>query len=580
VAVAKADYLLGGHRPDKGVGESILSPLITVLLEGRDVNFGSPPAYQVALENCMVILFGEVDFIVDYQRLRLYPARREDVMDILLDWCAADDLSDAVDTLTQLEGRYIVLVEDSGQTTLLYTGNDASCPFYYGHQDANTFVSTDWMEVLRWLGKVELSAKALGSFVSRERIESPRTLFRGLYRLKPYALYQMNPGKPELLKHAFPGLHTVKLDGPRDYSIADYVQAVGAYAEHFDSFSLAFSGGTDSRLLAYAYQDRLTELLTILFEPPFASHARFQAGKASERLARAQNIDYTPVFIDWTDMAAIAPAMEHFAVHNPASTYLNAHYYLMMEQADKRSNVILSGQNGDNLWDWGMHQIYFMGKQIRSTSSHSLRGEIARMVKRVKPRSLASYWANRYAMRWAMVNSFHKPRFRWLMERYRPYGPQFEELWRYPYKAFALSRYVDFGPTAETNVWSRAGDYAGRRVILPYASPLAMHVSSQIPRRGFFDLKAPLRGIYGEFDVGHASKGPQYPADQRQQPYFADIFQRPEVMEWNQQFVDAHSTERIDLSELSHHPERAGMYELHLNHLFRFIEQQMAVSER
>jgi len=556
-----------------------LIPATTISLHGRVLDSSTPPAYQVTSGPRVISLFGEVEFIVDYYNLRLYPAQRDDVENILLQWASEDDLAANPHQLTELEGRYVIVVEENGEATYLYTCNDCNFLLYSASREEDSFLSTDWVKVLQWLGQVTVSEVDLGLFMSREWTEISHTLFEGMYVLRPYALYRVLPGKLSLLKHAFPGLHTVEQNGIQQYEISDYVQALGAYNEHFDSFALAFSGGTDSRVLACAYQEKLGQLLTIMYQPPFMSYLRYQSGQASQKLAQAQGIKYTPLIVDWNDSEALTPYMEHFAIANPFSTHLSAHYYHLTTHVDNTCDALMIGTFSDIIWGWGLNQIYFSEKQSHSTSGHSIRLELTRMFKRRKPRLIASYAVNRYAVRWAMVKSFDRPRFRSLINHYQPMGSQFDELWRYPYKAFALRRYVEWSPVAETILWSQAGRFAGKRILLPYTSPLALHVSSQIPRHNIFDPKSPLRSIYSEFDASAQDKGPQYPADQVRPPYTANLFHQPGVREWNQQFVDSHSSKPFQIADLPQRKHRAGFYHLHLNYLFRHVEEQIMALE-
>lgn len=553
---------------------------VSLSLQGQTLGLSTPPTYQVAFGTRVVRLFGKVEFNVDYHNLCLHPAQRENVEGLLCAWAASDDLVAEAHQLTELEGCYVIIVEDKGQATYLYTSNDPNFLLYYAPRNDEVFLSTDWIKVLQWLGKVEVSEEDMTRFMLREWTDNSHTLFRDLYLLRPYALYRINPGNLSIIKHTFPGLHTIEQVGLRQYETCDYVRALGAYGKHFDCFSLAFSGGTDSRILAYAYQDRLKQLLTIMYPPPFVSQGRYQSGQASQKLAQAQKLEYTPVLVNWSDTATLEPYIKHFAAANPFSVHLNAHYYHLATHIDKGCDVLLLGTFSDIIWSWGQCQIYFSEKQSHSTSSHSLRGEFDRMIARGTPRLMAHYAVNRLAVRWAMMKSFDKPRFRSLINYYEPFGSQFDELWRYPYKLFSLRRYVEWSPAAETTLWNRVSGYVGKRVILPFISPLALHVSSQIPRQNFFDLKHQLRGIYGEYDASMMDTGPQYSDDQRRRPYSADVFNQPGVMEWNQQFVDTHSRKPFKLDNLPQNRARAGFYHLHLNHLFRFVEEQMAAAVR
>ena len=73
--------------------------------------------------------------------------------------------------------------------------------------------------------------------------------------MKPYALYRCTATGIALVTHSFPELHTVDPDRPPQHEIDDYLRAVSAYKTVSGSFSLAYSGGTDSHMLACLYAD-------------------------------------------------------------------------------------------------------------------------------------------------------------------------------------------------------------------------------------------------------------------------------------------------------------------------------------
>lgn len=126
---------------------------------------------------------------------------------------------------------------------------------------------------------------------------------------------------------------------------------------------------------------------------------------------------------------------------------------------------------------------------------------------------------------------------------------------RFPYKLFSLDRYVDYCHTSDTVCWIHAGEYFCKLALLPYTSPLALHGSSRIQNRHCFDLKAPLRHIYSEYDpVNTHVAGPP---DRYTKPYASPMFYQTGIEERNRRFLSAYSPSDMRIrAEKAEHPEQ------------------------
>jgi hypothetical protein len=527
----------------------------------------SPPTYQVNHGNLIASLFGQVQYLADYRALQLRLPETDPVVDILHSWCASDDLSASVHLLTELMGVYVILVQEAGVGLYLYTGNEVATPLYWGEQHNDMFIGPSWLEILRQLNSPKLSISALEQFAQNNSVTAPNTFFKGLKTLKHYSLYGVRSTTLDLITHAFPGLHHVN---PKQvYSIDDYLTALACYKPHHTSIGLAFSGGVDSRVLAWAYRGSLDELLTITQAEPYASYSRLCEREVSQRLARDEGLQYTDVVVNYEDIETFRPYFENFVLGSPFSSFLAIHYYHLAARAD--SSAVMTGQSGDQVWDWGFHQIYFSDHRSHSTSSHSITRDIKGLLT-PNIKVVAARIASRYLSRYAMIHSFRGLHFERFIQERRIYGPEYHALRPHPYKMFILERAVNRGPLGGTTSWVQGANAAGKTVLMPYLTPLALHVASQIPRRNFFDMKAPLRRIYADYDSSLIRQDHHVPD---KQPYVSSLFKDMDMYEPIQRFIDKYATHKIRLNDLTHYRNHQNMHEMHLYFLFRHITKQL-----
>ena len=240
---------------------------------------------------------------------------------------------------------------------------------------------------------------------------TPRTFFKNLRRLKPYSLYELSGDDLSLLTHSYPGFHTLDPLKPPRYTIDDYLRALACYKDHFSSFSIAYSGGVDSNMLAIVYAGKVRQFLTLRNEEPYSSLNRLREAEASREMARKHGTNCTEVPVDLSDVGKLDPYFRHYVRANPFSAFLAVHYYALAEQA--LAPVILHGQNADNIWDWGFHQIYFSKRKPHSTSGYyiltRIAGDVAILCDRSSSvKSKVRRMATRYVTRFAMISSNRK----------------------------------------------------------------------------------------------------------------------------------------------------------------------------
>ena len=533
----------------------------------------SEPLLQIAQGSKVAGVFGKIDFIADFHNLRLFVPTDAQVIKIVTEFCASDDPLRDVHRLTELVGSFIVVIEQDNIATFIYSSGELQVPFYYGTSSNEIIIHTSWLEILNRLGQIEISRTDLAHFLRIASVPNHRTLFKHLGILKPYALYSVNWESIVLKTHSFPGFHTVNPVKPPRFEIDDYLRAVSSYKDVCDSFSLGYSGGSDSHMLACLYAENLNQLLTLHYKEPYADLQRNKERIAGRKAANKLGKKYTEVIVDFSCTERLSSYYRHWVYTNPFCAHLAIHYYVLAEHSD--SQVILTGQNADGIWGLGLHQLTLSRRRSHSTSGAYIIDDVARCLKvpgslKTKIRRIVT----RYLSRLAMIHSFESLRCEGLIRLARGFGPEYHCLRVLPYKMFLLGQYVNFCTTEDTMSWVSAARYFSKKAVFPYSSPLALHVGSHIKRRHYFDLKAPFRALYSEFDPSlmKSEDGDHFHyRPWSQSPLFDELLN----CALGQKLLSVRSELGIDKPN---HPNRPyPLQELHLYHLLNIIGEQSGI---
>lgn len=469
---------------------------LKIHLASSTVASSSEPLLKVAHESKVATLWGRVDLVADYEACRFLPSEPAEVARIIESFCRSDEPIKAIHQLTEMVGSFILLLEDGGAIKFIYRSGEVEDPTYYGNVSDHLFIHSQWTEVLKQFNEIELSRPDLEYFFRHASVSESGTLFKHLGIFKPYALYSLNENGLSLLTHAFPGFHKVDPNRPPKFQIDDYIKAVSSYKNIYQSFSLGYSGGTDSHMLATTYDDKINQLITITFKEPYASLQRKKETMAAQAAAKKTQKKLTPAPVDFSSTEKHLTYFKHYVQYNPFSAYLAVHYYVLAEQAE--APAILTGQNADAIWGFGLHQLAVSKGASYSTSGSFIFKDFSVFLKpsRNKIRNLAAKYLSRYAI----INSYRKLRFERLINIRRQYGSEYDSLRIFPYKMFLLHQYVNFCIAGDSTSWSSAARFYSKKAVLPFSSPMVLHVCSHIKRENYLDLKAPLRRLYTEFD--------------------------------------------------------------------------------
>jgi hypothetical protein len=80
-------------------------PYIYLKIRDQVLTACSEPAMQVSYQDRVVTLFGEINYVADFQAIALCPPTRVQISDVLKKWCSSPDLLCDVHWLTKLVGR-------------------------------------------------------------------------------------------------------------------------------------------------------------------------------------------------------------------------------------------------------------------------------------------------------------------------------------------------------------------------------------------------------------------------------------------------------------------------------------------
>ena len=142
------------------------------------------------------------------------------------------------------------------------------------------------------------------------------------------------------------------------------------------------------------------------------------------------------------------------------------------------------------------------------------------------------------------------------------------------YKMFHLHEYVNYCTSRDATSSNSAAKYFAKKAIFPYSSPLVLHVASHIKRLDHFDLKAPLRRLYSEYDPNLITLDDEENCHQHnwwQSPVFDQL--RMPFRDVNcYVFVEVH----IGNCSRPNHPY--PLQELHLYHLLDTVSEQLGLA--
>ena len=493
------------------------------------------------------------------------------VGEIIQTICTSQDLIEDVHRLTELIGSYVVVVEQGSVVSFIYTSGEVDVPVYYGRNSRGIVVDTSWRAVLKELDQIDISRVGLELFLRTGTCHYPNMFFQNFWVLGPYALYRFRPEGITLVAQAFPGFHTIDHGNPPQYDLDDYMRAVACYRDHYNSFAVAYSGGPDSHMLASLYDEKVTQLLTVDYKEPYADLQRKSERMAGAKGAQKFDKQYPDIVLDFLDMDSFNLYYRHYVYSSPLSSFFSVFYYSVAKHLE--AEVLLSGQSADNMWDWGRHQIRFLSK-----GSHSSRivDDIGFLFQpSVRARAKARRLIDKYLSRYAMIHSFEKMRFERIMgiQIQRCYGPEFDSLRGFPYKVFVLQRYVTYCTSGETTGWLAAANYFSKKAILPYISPLALHVNSHIKRRDYFDMKAPFRRRFSEFDPTLLKLEIEDPSDY-QRWYRAPFFNQLQNDALGQRILGL----RVKLG-VGEYGKEYPMPEIHLYHLVQIMKRESIIPD-
>jgi len=487
-------------KPECAMGSERLHrmrPDFGVTLRGDGgVEIRGGECWTVASESRRAYLVGRVEYLVDYEALALRTADGTAIREVLVQLIRANDIIDASDVLTELSGDFVVIVVEP-MASWVYKSEDIGIPLYVSWSGDDLVIGQSWRNMVRGDDAFALDPHAVASFMRTGQVKPPATLYSDLTQLLPYTLYRRDGQRLVEQAHTFPGLHFVRKHGTPSLNLDHLCKALACYAEHVPEVALAFSGGSDSTLLLRTYREKVGELLTLHYKPPFQQQARETERMQSLEAGRLFGKTCRIVEVDWDDVPRLEPYQRAFAAASPFSSFPAAAYYDAVSQA--AAPFVMTGQNADNVWDWGFHQMAW-GRSKRSTSARDFQVEWTfwrdKVLKLGVPvRSRIAAITRRYLERALVALSYRRLLGAFVLQRWHPLDGPWKRLVEFPYKLFTARRFLTYFICGESTVWQSAAHHAGKRMLYPYTSPLMLHVTSHLRRTNYLDLKSPMRRI-------------------------------------------------------------------------------------
>jgi asparagine synthase (glutamine-hydrolysing) len=239
---------------------------------------------------------------------------------------------------------------DGGRTGVLATDRFASHSLCWRVIDGRIHVSPRADELAALAPRAEVDPQALFDYLYFHVIPSPRTVFRGVYRLPPASLLRFQDGRPDLRPYWVP--HFAESSSPDFNALAAEFRRLlkDAVAARLDGSKPAcfLSGGTDSSTVAGMIGEaagRAASTYSIGFEAEGYDEMQF-----ARIAARRFGTDHHEYYVTPDDLVAAIPQVAaHYDQPFGNSSVLPAYYCAKMARDDGVTRL-LAGDGGDELF--------------------------------------------------------------------------------------------------------------------------------------------------------------------------------------------------------------------------------------
>jgi len=224
-------------------------------------------------------------------------------------------------------------------------------PLYYW-ADAKGFVFSSEIRAVRSFVETSIDTAALAELLRLRYLPAPDTLFKGIRKVRPGHIVEVDLGSPELSLREYPFFDPV----PVEAAPSSQTQAIGQYGSLLEQaikrqllsdveVGVLLSGGIDSALVAACAQKHSPyriKAFTVGFTDPDQTD---EVADAAET-ASAIGLEHFYVRLGFPEFLEILPRIEAIVEEPLATTSIVPMFYLS-RLAASRVKVVLSGQGAD-----------------------------------------------------------------------------------------------------------------------------------------------------------------------------------------------------------------------------------------
>jgi hypothetical protein len=382
--------------------------------------------------------------------------------------------------LARLSGVFFLLVVQQGRLERLVTSDELPNNLYWRSAAGRLEISDDPWPWLEEAGLFDLEAWSADNlaYLDRKKTCLPgETLVRGLHRLMPATCYRAGEGslEPEAAVYPLP-------EPGRRPDFGDLLGVIGRRLEP-GGYTLAYSSGVDSHHLLASLGDRIRQVCTISYAPPFHDPERTAESAAAVINTALGGRPLTLVQADFTEPRNL-DYLRHAVERDPFACHLSFTMYQMMRRASQPR--VLTGQNADTVQWFGLTSTIPLGWLFATSPLPNY----------------ASDW-QRLAYRRQVARSYGRAEVPRLTRRRLFYG-----LWDrvaglvgpHGYWPILHFKRINNMTSGNTQLFHHAAAYFGKTVHFAYTEPLALYVSAywRRPLATLRDPKAALRRLHPE----------------------------------------------------------------------------------
>lgn len=257
-----------------------------------------------------------------------------------------------------LDGMFAFAFYDRHDQSLLAARDHFGIkPFYY-YFDEEKFIFGSEIKAIHASGLIDstIDKGALNDFFDFNWIPAPRTIFKGIKKLRPASFLKLDIRKwhVETCRYWTPTYNprsNVSCDEIVDEARARLSATVQLQKAADVEVGTFLSGGIDSSLVTLfaSQQDQTTRAFTIGFDDDQFSEVKF-----AEEIARALHISHTIKTVSPFNLLSELDTLAYFYDEPFADTSMIPTYHLC-EHASKHVKVCLSGDGGDELFSGYRH---------------------------------------------------------------------------------------------------------------------------------------------------------------------------------------------------------------------------------